>query len=223
MDEEAAGGGRVAFFGGSFDPPHMGHLAVARAACSALRLDAVLFAPVGAQPLKPQGASASFADRLAMTCLALAGEAGFEVSLADAPRFSGEPNYTLDTLRTLLAELGQEGALFCLMGADAFAGLKSWHGAAALPFVAPLDCCFAARVAAGETCGTGCRTGLTLEAGRDGERGQFRGDVTQGLLRNLAGETAAFYLLPGLHVDVSASEIRRQVQAAHGQPCGRVQ
>ena len=45
----------MAFFGGSFDPPHLGHLAVARAARAAFRLDTVLFAPVGAQPLKPKG------------------------------------------------------------------------------------------------------------------------------------------------------------------------
>src|SRR5947209_15565723 len=78
-------GGRVAFFGGSFDPPHLGHLAVASAARDALRLDRVLFAPVGAQPLKPAGSTAAFADRLAMTELAIAGEPGFEISLADAP------------------------------------------------------------------------------------------------------------------------------------------
>ena len=88
----------MAFFGGSFDPPHLGHLAVARAAQAALGLDTVLFAPVGAQPLKPQGSTAGFEDRLAMTRLAIAGEPGFAVSLADAPKPSGAPNYTLETL-----------------------------------------------------------------------------------------------------------------------------
>ena len=63
---------RVAFFGGSFDPPHCGHLAIARAARGALALDRILFAPVGLQPLKQHGASASFADRVAMTRLAIA-------------------------------------------------------------------------------------------------------------------------------------------------------
>src|SRR3954469_7564918 len=97
-------GGRVAFFGGSFDPPHLGHLAVARAARAALNLDRVLFAPVGAQPLKPEGSAAPFTDRLAMTQLAIAGEPGFEISLADAPNAADRPNYTLDTLRTLRAQ-----------------------------------------------------------------------------------------------------------------------
>ncbi len=136
------GGSRVAFFGGSFDPPHLGHLAVARAARAAFRLDTVLFAPVGAQPLKPEGSASSFEQRLAMTRLAIAGEPGFEVSLADAPKLSREhsfvPNYTLATLEGLRAGLAPECALFCLMGADTFFGLHRWRRAAEIPFVAPL-------------------------------------------------------------------------------------
>ena len=74
MDLKTRTGRRVAFFGGSFDPPHLGHLAVAWAAQAALGLDTVLFAPVGAQPLKPLGSSASYEDRLALTRLAIAGD-----------------------------------------------------------------------------------------------------------------------------------------------------
>jgi nicotinate-nucleotide adenylyltransferase len=128
----------MAFFGGSFDPPHYGHLAVAKAARAALNLDAVLFAPVGAQPLKPSGSTAPFEDRVAMTRLAIAGERGFEISLADAPRPNGAPNYTIETLLALRATLPADGVLFCLMGADAFMGLRGWHRAAEIPFVAPL-------------------------------------------------------------------------------------
>src|SRR5580658_8394400 len=138
MEPPSSAGQRVAFFGGSFDPPHQGHLAVARAARAALALDAVLFAPVGAQPLKPQGSTAGFEDRVAMTRLAIAGETGFEVSLADAPRPDGEPNFTLETLVNLRRTVPAEGVLFCLMGADAFLGLREWHRAAEIPFVAPL-------------------------------------------------------------------------------------
>jgi len=63
---------------------------------------------VGAQPLKPEGAAAGFEDRLAMTRLAIKGEPGFAVSLADAPKTAGNrdlmPNYTLETLDALRAE-----------------------------------------------------------------------------------------------------------------------
>ena len=89
---------RIAFFGGSFDPPHLGHIGVARAAQIALHLDTVLFAPVGVQPLKPLGSTASFEDRVAMTELAIKGLPHFAISLADAPDPNGTPNYTIDTL-----------------------------------------------------------------------------------------------------------------------------
>ena len=133
MEQTPCAGKRVAFFGGSFDPPHQGHLAVARAARAALELDTVLFAPVGAQPLKPLGSTASFDDRVEMTRLAVEGMQGFEVSLADAPKPSAAPNYTLETLLQLRAGLSG-GALFCLMGADSFFGLKRWHRSAEIPF-----------------------------------------------------------------------------------------
>ena len=134
----SSGGRRVAFFGGSFDPPHLGHLAVARAAQSALKLDTVLFAPVGAQPLKPAGSAASFEDRVAMTQWAIAGQPGFALSLADAPTPSGAPNYSFETLRALRAQLPPGSALFCLMGADSFFALRQWHRSADIPFTASL-------------------------------------------------------------------------------------
>ncbi|MGP8174536.1 MAG: nicotinate (nicotinamide) nucleotide adenylyltransferase [Terracidiphilus sp.] len=212
------GGRRVAFFGGSFDPPHLGHLAVARAAQAALGLDTVLFGPVGAQPLKPHGSTASFEDRLAMTRLALAGEPGFAISLADAPKPSGKPNYTLETLLGLRAELPPEGALFCLMGADSFAGLRRWHRSAEIPFVAPLI--VASRPSQSrwrlDDLKAALPEGLTVEAvpGPGGVGSEI--EVRSCLLRNPAGDSAPFYLLPGLEVEISASEIREQVRAAAG-------
>ena len=211
---------RVAFFGGSFDPPHLGHLAVARAARQALRLDRVLFAPVGAQPLKPTGSTASFADRVAMTQLAITGEPGFEISLADAPNTAGQPNYTLETLRALHAGLPAGGRLFCLMGADSFASLGRWRGAAEIPFAASLV--VASRP--GQELGDLTRflpQGLTLEPAKDAEFGELAQKPRPGagvelrpyLLRNPAGETAPFYLLPGLDIEISASQIRTQVHS----------
>ncbi len=102
---------RIAFFGGSFDPPHLGHIGVARAAQVALHLDTVLFAPVGVQPLKPLGSTASFEDRVAMTELAIKGLPQFAISFADAPDAGGTPNYTFDTLLRLRQQFPSAKAL----------------------------------------------------------------------------------------------------------------
>jgi len=204
------GGSRVAFFGGSFDPPHLGHLAVARAAQAALGLDTVLFAPVGAQPLKPLGSTADFVHRLAMTRLAIASSPGFAVSLADAPKPSGQPNYTLDTLLALRAELPPVSTLFCLMGADSLAGFRRWHRAAEIPFAAPL-------IVASRP-GENLRdleawlpVGLEIEPAPDDPNPQI--ELRSYLLRNPAGASAPFYLLPGLEIEISATEIRDQIHS----------
>jgi nicotinate-nucleotide adenylyltransferase len=211
-DNTPAPARRVAFFGGSFDPPHLGHLAVARAARAALELDTVLFAPVGAQPLKTQGSTASYEDRVRMTRLAIAGEPGFEVSLADAPKSSGEPNYTLETLERLRKELGEDCLLFFLMGEDSFLGLRKWHRAAEIPFAAPLI--------------VASRPGQKLDGVKDAlppglavypapVRDETRNgvEVRSFLIANQVGEQAMFYLLPGLDVRISASDIRDGIHA----------
>jgi len=206
-------GSRVAFFGGSFDPPHLGHLAVARAARAALQLDTVLFAPVGAQPLKPQGSAASFEDRVAMTRLAIAGDPGFAVSLADAPRPGFAPNYTIDTLLALRAGLPPGGALFCLMGADTFAGLRRWHRAAEVPFAAPLI--VASRPGQPlDGLMEALPEGLSMEAVPQGSPADQGGSVRACSLVNCPGDRTPFYLLPGLHVEISASGIRTLLCAA---------
>ena len=122
---------RIGFFGGSFDPPHLGHFAVASAAAKALSLDKILFAPTGRQPLKPDGLSASFKDRLAMVSLLCAlqppdARTRFEPSSLDAPRVDGEPNYTVDTLLALRSQISISDSLFVVVGADAFLGLPGW-------------------------------------------------------------------------------------------------
>lgn len=193
---------RIAFFGGSFDPPHLGHLAVARAARAALGLDHVLFAPVGTQPLKPDGATASFADRLEMTRLAIGGDSAFDISLLDAPHPTGEPNYTLDTLHALREHLpGAE--LFLLLGADSFAQLRNWRAAGEIPFLASLV--VASRPGQKmDSLAELLPPGITLIPGEMGA------ELCTYSLSNAAGKTAALYLLPGLDVPISASQIRAQ-------------
>jgi nicotinate-nucleotide adenylyltransferase len=117
---------RVAFFGGTFDPPHCGHLNVAAAAANAFHLDSVLFAPAGRQPLKPGSPSASFSDRLAMTTLACEQDKRFQASALDAPRTNGLPNYTVDTLAELQRTM-PDATLFNLVGADSFLDLRRWR------------------------------------------------------------------------------------------------
>ena len=124
---------RIAFFGGTFDPPHRGHIAIARAAMTRLGLDQVLVAPVGTQPLK--GAHSSFEDRLAMVRLAVAAEPGLVASSVDAPLPGGQPNYTFATLQRLQRHLQPSDELFCLLGADSFLTLKRWHQCAELLLV----------------------------------------------------------------------------------------
>jgi nicotinate-nucleotide adenylyltransferase len=212
-------GRRVAFFGGSFDPPHLGHLAVARAARDAFKLDTVLFAPVGAQPLKMKGSTASFEDRIDLTRLAIADEPGFAVSLVDAPKPSGAPNYTIDTLLGLRAELAPDAALFCLMGADSFFGLRQWHRSAEIPFVAPLI--VASRPSEQLQLLTAdlkaaLPAGLTIEPAPGFDEFKSAVEVRAYLVFDSGGRQTHLYLLPGVDVEISASEIREQVRASLG-------
>lgn len=212
---------RIAYFGGTFDPPHRGHLAVARAAQRALHLDAVLFAPVGAQPLKPLGSTASFDDRVTMTRLAIEGDPTFTVSLADAPSPTGAPNYTIDALTALRAKLPADAELYCLMGADSFVGLRRWHHGAEIPFVAPLI--VASRPGQPlEEIAEILPAGLSIDSNSQ-LASQFPDDELRiYTLRNATGATKPFFLLPGVHVDISATEIREQVRAAADKnPTGR--
>jgi nicotinate-nucleotide adenylyltransferase len=205
---------RVAFFGGSFDPPHLGHLAIARAARDALGLNRVLFAPVGAQPLKPLGSTAPFADRVAMTELAIAGEPAFEVSLVDAPNPEGKPNYTLETLRKLRTEFGPRAALFCLMGADSFVSLRRWREAAEIPFAATLIVASRPGLHLDDLSGL-LGNDLSLAPAAPLHLPSESGiDLRSFVVRDSAGRTALFYLLPGLDIEISASAIRGQAQAA---------
>ncbi|HEY6488872.1 MAG: nicotinate (nicotinamide) nucleotide adenylyltransferase [Terracidiphilus sp.] len=203
-------GPRIAFFGGSFDPPHRGHLAIARAAQTALSLHQVLFAPVGAQPLKPRGSTASFDDRVAMTRLAIAGDSAFALSLIDAPNQTGTPNYTYDTLLTLKSQLPAATTLFFLMGADSFLALHHWHRGAELPFLAPLI--VASRPGQGfADLATILPAGLSLAADCAPAPTPSSLHLETCTLRNTAGATTPFHLLPGLHIDISATAIRDEV------------
>ena len=173
----------------------------------------MLFAPVGSQPLKPHGSTASFEDRLAMTRLAIAGVPGLSISLADAPKPSGAPNYTLETLESLRAALPPGSSLFCLMGADSFLGLHRWRRADEIPFVAPLI--VASRPGQPlDGLRAALPSGLTIETAPEAPLGTSaaKPEVRSYILHNLARETSPFYLLPGLDVEISASQLRERIR-----------
>lgn len=117
---------RIALFGGTFDPPHRGHLAIARAAADAIQLASVYFAPVGLQPLKENLTATSFADRFAMVQLACEADPRFQASKMDAPRADGTANYTVDTLAKFKDQM-PAATIFNLVGADSFLSLRSWR------------------------------------------------------------------------------------------------
>ena len=118
------GAAPVALLGGTFDPVHNAHLAIARCALEALGAARVLWLPTGA-PHYRKPAVASARDRVAMLGLALAGEPRWAIDERElAPGASG---YTLDTLRALRAELGAGTPLVMLIGSDQYAKLDTWH------------------------------------------------------------------------------------------------
>lgn len=119
---------RIGVLGGTFDPPHLGHLAVARDVAAQLQLDRVVFVPTGDSWQKETTTPAK--DRLAMVELAIAGEELFVSSDVDFQRVG--PTFTFDTLTQLRAEYGADAELFFLLGSDALAGLPTWHRASEL-------------------------------------------------------------------------------------------
>lgn len=131
----------VGLFGGTFDPVHRGHIALAAAAAEQYKLSRVHFVPANIPPHKPQQELAPFFHRFAMLALATAQHKAFVPSLLEAPGDvspkqardrSARPNYTIDTVRRLRESLKKSDKLFLLAGIDAFADIAKWHQAEAL-------------------------------------------------------------------------------------------
>jgi nicotinate-nucleotide adenylyltransferase len=112
---------RVGVFGGTFDPVHVGHLAIANAALEELLLDWIYFVPARRSPLKQGAPIASAEDRLVMLTAATAGEPRFRVSELELDRKG--PSFTVDTLDALR----REGELFLILGSDAYADFARWR------------------------------------------------------------------------------------------------
>jgi len=119
-------------YGGTFDPVHNGHLAIARAACAALAAPVHLTPAADPPHRAPPGADA--AQRARMVALAIQGEPGLALDERELRRDG--PSYTVDTLRELRRERGQAAPIALLLGADSLLGLPTWHQWQALPELA---------------------------------------------------------------------------------------
>jgi len=136
----------IGLFGGTFDPIHKGHIALAQAAQERFKLSRILFVPANVPPHKTQPPLASYAERYAMVVLATMSEKSFVPSLLEAPDAvaaqSGKgqsakqgvagANYSIDTIRRCKRNLKKDDQLFFLIGIDAFADIAKWREAEAL-------------------------------------------------------------------------------------------
>jgi nicotinate-nucleotide adenylyltransferase len=126
----ATGRSSIGLLGGTFDPIHLGHLALARAARSSLALDEILFVPAARPPHKLGRPITPAADRLAMVELATEDEPGTAVSRIELDRPG--PSYTVDTVASLLDEAARDDRqvdLTVILSAESFADLPDWHAA----------------------------------------------------------------------------------------------
>lgn len=208
----------VALYGGSFDPVHLGHLAVARAAVERFHLERVHFVPADVQPLKARQQVTNFHHRYAMLALALEGEKRFVPSLLEAPemeRVAGQPaRYTVDTVRRVRGRLEGGTRLYFLIGMDAFEHIARWRS--------PVELLRSAEfVVAG-------RPGFPLKDVVRALPDELRPDEAgaRKLLEtgSLESKGATIHLLPEVNEEVSATAIREAARRGVGLeklvPCG---
>jgi nicotinate-nucleotide adenylyltransferase len=148
----------IGFFGGTFDPIHRGHMALARAARERYKISRIYFVPANVPPHKQSQPLSAFAHRYAMLALTTAQEKDFLPSLLEAPeeyvpdspkntekvklidkkknknqeQASAKPNYTIETVKRLKQSFKKADRLFLLIGIDAFADIAKWHQPEAL-------------------------------------------------------------------------------------------
>ncbi len=126
----------VALFGGTFDPIHLGHIAVARAAQQRFDLSRVYIVPADIPPHKQTRLVSPYHHRYAMVCLATQGQKDLIPSLLEAPDVDGRPrfgaNYSIDTVRRFKLTLKKSDRLFFLIGIDAFLDIGKWRDPEAL-------------------------------------------------------------------------------------------
>ena len=211
----------IGLFGGTFDPVHRGHLALARAALERCKLHRIHFVPANIPPHKQRQPLSPFIHRFSMLVLATAQEKAFVPSLLEATDEGGapvrkdrqeKPNYTIDTIRRLKQSFKASDKLFLLIGMDAFADIAQWHQSEALF----RECEFV----------VASRPGYSLAdvANALPESLRPRPEVTrpfhkQAATGDLVLPGATIHLLGDLHQPASATAIRQAASA--GKPLGR--
>ena len=181
-------GVRYGILGGTFDPPHLGHLALAQEAHARLGLDRVWFAPAATPPHKRGRAISSADDRRAMVELAIAADERFGLDTVDLDRPG--PAYTVETLKLLRARWGDSAWIGFIVGWDMLLSLPTWHEPAAT--LTQLDAVIAAH-----------RPGY---AGQDDDE-----QALADLERQLPGVRARLIILPGPQLAISSSDLRERV------------
>jgi nicotinate-nucleotide adenylyltransferase len=116
---------KIGVLGGTFDPPHIGHLVIAQEALTRLELAQVIFAPTRQPPHKRIEDVTPIEHRLAMVRLSIATNPHFTLSRVDVDREG--PTYTVDTLRLLRRQLGENAELYFIMGMDSLANIMTWR------------------------------------------------------------------------------------------------
>ncbi len=176
---------RIGVLGGTFDPPHIGHLWLATLAADALDLDRVLFMPAAQPPHKEGRVITRATDRLLMTRLSIGGNPTFELTGIEMERPG--PSYTIDSVAEL-KRLHPETELMLVMAADSFAQIDTWREPDLL-----LDELEWA---------VGPRPGTTLPD-------------RSGLEERFGSRASRIHLLDGPALDVSGTDIRSRVAAGH--------
>ena len=175
---------RIGILGGTFDPPHVGHLWLATLAADATGLDRVLFMPAAQPPHKAGRLVTRATDRLIMTRLAIAGDAAFELCTIEMERPG--PSYTIDSVEQLEAQYGPGVTLYLIMAADSLAEIDTWREPDRL--LDRIDWV------------VGPRPGTILPA-------------REALEERFGERAAGIHLLEGPSLDLSSSAIRRRVAA----------